>query len=232
MSQKYNGFNNMLSSLNESLQSLNSLTRYQDGYDFYDLWTVPSLGIDPATGREIFLKKDGSQTFTYSYDDVVKVGNSRPDVQGIISNAFSYKGLTLTVYARYIVNRDVWNDALFNKVENVSLNRVISSNLDRRALYDRWQKPGDQAQFRAISLTGITNMSSRFVQRENAISIESISLGYEFKRSKWMEKAGVSNVRLNGYTNDLAYLSTVRRERGVDYPFARSFSLSLTANIQ
>ncbi len=232
MSQKYNNFNNMLSSLNESLQSLNSLTRYQDGYDFYDLWTVPSLGIDPATGREIFLKKDGTHTFTYSYDDVVKVGNGRPDIQGIITNTLTYKGLTLSVYARYSFNRDVWNEALFNKVENVSLNRAVNSNLDKRALYDRWQQPGDHAQFRAISLTGTTNMSSRFVQREDVFAIESISLGYEFKKSKWMDKAGISNLRLNGYTNDLAYLSTVRRERGVDYPFARSFSLSLTASIQ
>ncbi len=229
MSQKYNGFNNMLSSLNESLQSLNSLTRYKDGYDFYDLWTVPSLGIDPATGSEIFLRKDGTQTFTYSYDDVIKVGNSRPDVTGVISNTLSYKGFNLSILARYVVNRDVWNDALFTKVENISLNRVINYNVDKRALYDRWQKPGDQAQFRAVSLTGTTNMSSRFVQREDAISIESVSLGYEFQKSKWMGKAGLSNLRLNGYTNELAYISTVRRERGVDYPFARTFSLSLTA---
>lgn len=232
MSQKYNGFSNKLSSLNESLQSLNSLTRYQDGYDSYDLWAVPSLGIDPATGREIFLKKDGTHTFTYSYDDVVKVGNGRADLQGVITNALTYKGLTLTVYTRYSLNRDIWNEALFNKVENVSLNRAINSNLDKRALYDRWQKPGDHAQFRAISLTGTTNMSSRFIQREDVISIESVSLGYEFKKSKWMDKFGVSNLRLNGYTNDLAFLSTVRRERGVEYPFARSFSLSLTASIQ
>jgi len=232
MSQKYSGFNNKLSSLNESLQSLNSLTRYRDGYDYYDIWTVPSLGIDPASGREIFLKKDGTQTFTYSYDDVVKVGNSRADIQGVVSNAVTYKGLTLTLYTRYIVNRDVWNDALFNKVENISLNRVINSNLDKRALYERWKQPGDHAQFKAISLTGTTNMSSRFVQREDAISIESVSLAYEFGKRKWMDKAGISNLRLNGYSNELAYLSTVRKERGIDYPFARSFSLSLTATIQ
>lgn len=232
MSQKYSGFNNKLSSLNESLQSLNSLTRYRDGYDFYDIWTVPSLGIDPASGREIFLKKDGSQTFNYSYEDVVKVGNSRADIQGIITNAVTYKALTLTVYTRYIVNRDVWNDALYNKVENISLQRVINNNIDKRALYERWKQPGDHAQFKAISLTGTTNMSSRFVQREDALSIESISLAYEFKKNRWMEKAGISNLRLNGYTNDLAYISTVRKERGIDYPFARSFSLSLTATIQ
>jgi len=232
MTQKYNGFNGILSGLNESLQSLNSLTRYHDGYDYYDIWAVPSLGIDPASGSEIFQKKDGSQTFTYSYNDIVKVGNSRPDLQGVISTTLTYKGLNFSLYARYIINRDVWNDALFNKVENISLNRIINNNLDTRALYDRWQQPGDQAQFKAISLTGTTNMSSRFVQREDALTIESVSLGYEFKKSSWLEKANISSLRINGYTNDLVYWSTVRKERGVDYPFARSFSLSLSATIK
>lgn len=232
MTQKYNDFNSILSGLNESLQSLNSLTRYHDGYDYYDIWAVPSLGIDPASGREIFQKKDGSQTFTYSYADVVKVGNSRPDLQGVLSNTLTFKGLNLSIYARYIINRDVWNDALFNKVENISLNRIINSNVDKRALYDRWQQAGDQAQFKAISLTGTTNMSSRFVQREDALTIEAVSLGYEFRKSRWLEKANISSLRINGYTNDLFYWSTVRKERGVDYPFARSFSLSLSATIK
>jgi len=232
MRQKYNGFNGMLSGLNESLQSLNSLTRYRDGYDYYDIWAVPSLGIDPASGQEIFRKKDGTQSFKYSYDDIVKVGNSRPVLQGVLSNTLSYKGFNLSVYTRYILNRDVWNEVLFNKVENISLNRIINNNLDKRALYDRWQQPGDAAQFKAISLTGSTNMSSRFVQREDALSIESVSLGYEFSKRMWMEKARISTLRLNGYTNDLYYFSTVRKERGIDYPYARSFSLSLSATLQ
>lgn len=232
LSQKYNGFNNILSGLNETLRSLNSLTRYRDGYDYYDLWAVPSLGIDPATGQEIFLKKDGSQTFTYSYEDQVKVGNERPDIQGVISNMLSYKGLTMSVYLRYIVNRDIWNEALFNKVENISLSKIISSNQDKRALYERWQQPGDIAQFKAISLTGATNMSSRFVQREDVLTVESVSLGYEVKNKQWLDNLRLSNLRITGYTNDLFYWSTVRRERGTSYPYARSFSFSLVANIK
>ncbi|MCH5719793.1 TonB-dependent receptor domain-containing protein [Niabella hibiscisoli] len=53
----YGGFNNRLDALNDYETSNNSLMQYRDGYDSYDLWAVPSLGIDPATGKEIFLKK-------------------------------------------------------------------------------------------------------------------------------------------------------------------------------
>ncbi len=38
------------------------------------------------------------------------------------------------------------NSTLFNKVENIS-SGSITSNQDKRALYDRWKKPGDKAQF-------------------------------------------------------------------------------------
>ncbi|HTM98590.1 MAG TPA: SusC/RagA family TonB-linked outer membrane protein, partial [Pedobacter sp.] len=76
LDQKYSKFENKLKSLNESLQQNNSLTRYKDGYSPRDIWAVPSLGIDPVTGREIFLTKDGRQTFNYSANDIVKVGNS------------------------------------------------------------------------------------------------------------------------------------------------------------
>ena len=41
-----------------------------------------SCGIDPATGREIFLTKEGKQTFVHDYDDEMVVGNSDPDVEG------------------------------------------------------------------------------------------------------------------------------------------------------
>ena len=53
-----------------------NLTRYYDGGSPSDLWAVRSCGIDPATGREIFLDKNGEQTFVHNYDDEVVVGNS------------------------------------------------------------------------------------------------------------------------------------------------------------
>ena len=37
-------------------------------------------------------------------------------------------------------------------------------------------------------------------------------------------KNGIANTTMN----DIAVLSTIRQERGLDYPFARSFNLSLS----
>lgn len=228
-SQTYNNFNDLLEGLNASLQNARSLVRYRDGFSPNDLWAVPSLGIDPATGREIFIKKDGSQSFDYDVDDIKAMGNGNPRLQGILSTNLNYKGFTLSAYLRYIWDQDIMNTALFNKVENISRTDITLFNQDKRALYDRWKQPGDIAQFRAISFTDVTPISSRFIQQENSLSLESLSLAYDFRDYAWINKLGLSGLRISGITNEVFRWSTVRRERGIDYPYAKSYSLTINA---
>lgn len=228
---RYSKFDNQLNSLNNELRESNALTRYRDGYSSRHIWAVPSLGIDPATGREVFLAKDGQQTFFYNTDNQVVVGNSQPLAEGVLRSSVSYKGFTASLIFRYILDKDVLNTALYNKVENISMANV-ENNQDRRALYDRWQQPGDKAQFKSISITATTPISSRFVQRENTLTGESINLGYEFRNAVWLDRALLSSLRVNAYMNDIFYASTIRRERGVNFPFARSVSMSLSATFK
>ena len=46
------------------------------------IFAVRSLGIDPSNGQEIFLKQDGTQTYTWSADDKVACGVTDPKVWG------------------------------------------------------------------------------------------------------------------------------------------------------
>lgn len=243
--QEYNDFNSILESMNSNLRQSKSLIQYRDGGDPADIWTVPSLGIDPATGNELFMKKDGTYSFQYDYNDAVVVGNSRPKLQGVFTTNLVYKGFSANVIVRYLYNQDVFNSALYNKVENISMQQLLNSNQDKRALYDRWKQVGDVSSYKRINLIDLggeysdldshpesTPMSSRFVQQENRLAIESISLGYDIRNTSWLNKIRMSNLKITGYMNDIGYFSTVKRERGIDYPYTRSFSLSLTANIK
>ena len=205
-----------------------STKRYYDGADPDDIWAVRSAGIDPATGRELFIKKNGELTYDFSYDDEVVVANSRPKIEGVLGTNFSWKGFSCNLDFRYRVGGHSFNSVLFNKVENISNDQLIY-NQDKRALYNRWQKPGDKAQFKNIANSTSTPMSSRFVQKDNSLSLESLRVGYEFD-SELVRKWGLGSLRLNAYMNDIFRLSTIRQERGTSYPFARSvsFALSLT----
>ena len=194
------------------------LNRYYEGGSPDDLWAVPSLGIDPATGREVFLKKDGTQTFVYSASDEVVVGSSVPDVEGIIGMSFYYKKFSASVNFRYRLGGETKASALHEKVENI--------DQDKRALYDRWKKPGDKAKFKAVDDYSSTPLSSRFVVTENTFSGESISIGYELNAS-WLRGAGIEGMNVRFYMNDIFRISSFKEERGLDYPFARSLSFSL-----
>ena len=223
-SSEYRNIGNSLQEYNEKGSST-QLVRYYDGASPDDMWAVPSLGIDPVTGKEVFLKRDGSYTYEWSSSDEVVVGCSKPKVEGVIGSSLYYKGLSVNVSFRYQLGGQVMATALFNKVENINSEQV-RHNQDRRALYNRWKNPGDKAKFVSIRNTSATQMSSRFVVDENTFTGESISLGYECS-GKWIKAMGIQGFNFRAYMNDIFRLSSFKEERGIDYPFSRSITFSL-----
>ncbi|MBR1464678.1 MAG: SusC/RagA family TonB-linked outer membrane protein [Prevotella sp.] len=222
---EYRDLADALDNFNKENQSKN-LTRYYDGASPTDLWAVRSAGIDPATGMELFYKKDGSGvTFTYDYDDEVVVGNTEPDYEGVFGTSLYYKGFSFSANLRYRVGGQAFMSALYNKVENITTT-TRWYNQDRRALYDRWKNPGDMVGFKGIDEYEYSPMSSRFVRDNNLLRGESFSVGYETQAS-WLKKIGASSMTLRAYMNDLFNISSIKEERGIDYPFARSVSFSL-----
>ena len=118
----------------------------------------------------------------------------------------------------------MYNATLANKVENI---RPID-NADRRVLYERWRKPGDYAQFKSVKDLTTTNATTRFVADENTLECASLSLGYEWM-SEWLKNhLRISYLSLTAYGEDLFRISTIKQERGINYPYARKFSLALT----
>ena len=218
---------NKLSTLNASGKGENTV-RYYDGADPDDIWAVKSAGIDPSNGKELFYAKDGSYTYDFSYDDEVVCGNTRPDVEGVIGSSLNWKGFSVSLNFRYQMGADVFNEALYNKVENISKND-LNKNQDRRALYERWQDVGDIVHFKDIASAETTPMSSRFVQEENVLTLESIYVGYEFYDG-WIKKLGLSSLKIQASMRDVFRASTIRSERGIAYPFARSMEAGLSFN--
>ncbi len=220
---------NVLKALNEkNLASTDEpLPVYEEGKSMNQLFTVRSLGIDPATGKEVYLKRNGEKTFIWNAVDKVAVGDTQPKWSGSIFSSFLYKGWTLNLAFTYSLGAYIYNQTLVDKIENTS----IAYNLDRRAIKGRWSEDNRRANYKSIAIIGSsTPQSSRFVQKENKLTFSSITCGYRFdpKKYKFLQTCRVSGLSLNFAMNDIAVFSTVRQERGLDYPFARSFNLSLS----
>ncbi|MBR2064590.1 MAG: SusC/RagA family TonB-linked outer membrane protein [Bacteroidales bacterium] len=223
---EYSDIGDSFSALNESGKaSLAGTTRYYDGGSPTAIWAVRSAGIDPATGKELFIRKDGTYSFTYDVDDEVVVGDTQPDIEGLFGTMFYFKGLSLGCYFRYRWGGQVFNTSLFQKVENIGTEDVYN-NQDKRALYDRWSESNREAYFKGISMVQKTEKSSRFVMDDNAVIGESFNIGYEFPdRIVRKMNLGAMNIQLT--MTDLFRATSVRVERGIDYPFAKSVTMAL-----
>lgn len=238
---------NTIVSLSESLKAYNEkmlaqaqdkgnstpVLIYQDGMPMNAIWAVPSLGIDPTTGKEIYVKKDGTLTYEYDSTDQVVAGVSDPKYRGNFGFSAEYKGFGLSATCTFLGGGQLYNETLVNKVENID----IYYNVDRRVLYGRWQAPGQNAMFKQLgsytdadgnSRTEKTRPTTRFVQDNNELTFSSLSFYYEFN-AKMISKLRLKRLKLAFYMNNIATLSSIRIERGTLYPFARSMSFSLTA---
>ena len=218
-----------LKALNQKNLGVDSLNRgttplplYEEGESLTALKVVPSAGIDPATGKEIYIKRDGTYTFTYDPNDRRVFGDTSPWAYGSLTSYLMYKGFSLNANFGYSLGATVYNATLASRVEGTKKEQ----NADRRVLESRWKQAGDVTRYRDIASTESPYQTSRFIQKEYYFTLRSLSLAYETEAT-WVKKLHMRRARVELLANDLFYLSTVKRERGLDYPFARSVEMSL-----
>ena len=203
------------------------LLRYVEGGSLTGIYAMRSLGIDPATGKELYMRRDGSTTFKWDPAENVLVGDTEPSMSGSFGLSAYWKGFTLDTYFMY-----EWGGQRYNQTLRTTIERADSrnSNCDRRVLSDRWIKPGDIARFRDIKdYNSVTRPTSRLVQNYSYLNMSSLSVGYEFKRDM-IRKLGLYRLKLQFNCRDLFTASSIQVERGLSSPYARAFTLSVNAS--
>ena len=195
-----------------------------EGESMNAIWAVRSLGIDPATGDEVYLTKNGDKTMVWRTEDQVVCGDAMPKYTGTFGVNVDYKGVFMNISFYYQLGGQVYNQTLVNRVENA----YVGLNVDKR-IYDAvWKQPGDIVDF-SYSPAKVTKPSSRFVQDLNELRFSTLNIGYDFRNTELLTRLKISQLKVSFYMNDIFRASTVKVERGLDYPFARTYSFSLQA---
>ena len=198
---------------------------YKEGQSTTAIYAVRSAGINPATGKEVFINKNGEHTLTYNTADKVVIGDEAPKLEGSIFPMLSFRNWSLNISMSYKFGGQVYNLTRAANVENVDPKK----NVDQRAFDERWKNVNDLFPYLDIANTeSRTNyQSSRFVEDDDILEINRIEVAYEF-RSNWLKQIGFKRLRLAAGMNDVARLSTVKYERGTSYPFSRGFSFTIS----
>jgi TonB-linked SusC/RagA family outer membrane protein len=210
---------------------------YYDGMHINSIFAVPSAGIDPADGYEVYINRNGILTKQWDAQDLVNAGHKDPKYSGNFGFNGEYKGFGINAVFTFFAGAHLYNKTLVDKVENAS----IHYNMDRRALYGRWKQKGDVVPFRRIKneyrytvidirteAGGYTRATTRFVQKSNELNLSSLAIYYDVNR-QWLRKLSMERLRLQANMNDIWKWSTIQIERGTSYPFARTLNLSLSA---
>ncbi len=198
------------------------LRKYHEGNSTTALYVVPSLGIDPSSGQEIYVKRDGSLTFTYDGADQVCFGDTNPKASGALSFNLTWKGIYVSANFSYQWGAKLYNQTLASKVEGAL---IESGNVDKRILTERWLRPGDKVPYVKLRSKEV-NPTSRFVQDNNFVQFAGLSAGYDFPY-EWVDKLRLNSLGVRFNANDICRWATSKEERGLSYPFARTFSFSL-----
>ena len=166
------------------------------------------------------------------------IGDATPDFYGGITNDFSYKNFSLSVFFQFSYGNDIYSEI------NHQRNSVVRyNNLSRDAL-NRWREQGDITDFpRPIQddpLETDSRVQSRWVQDGSYIKLKNINLRYSFP-GKLIDQFGLSRLdayitgsnlitwtHYTGYDPDVNSYNGLRT--GVDegsYPQSRTFILGL-----
>lgn len=202
----------------------------EEGYSATAIWAVPSLGLDPQTGKEMFLKKDGSKTAIWDANDKVLAGDLLPSMAGSFGTDATFRQFSAGIYFNYQLGAKVYNQTLADRIENAD----ITYNVDRRAAAQRWS-PTNTTDFlyKALSVNGLvsdpTYPTTRMVQKDDKIQCATIMLGYTLPKAL-ANKIKAKNIGLRCMLNNAFEWGGADMERGIYYPFQRNYTFSLNAN--
>ena len=219
-------YNGMIDT-DDNKQFVKPVKKYEEGGSLTSIYGMRSLGIAPANGNELYRLRDGTTSYVWDSSEQVIIGNSRPDLQGSFALAVRYKSVSMFASFMYEYGGDIYNTTLIDRVESVNLR---ATNADRRVLTGGWQKVGDVSPYKRVD--GYRNRetlpTSRFLQRNNTLKFNSLTVRYEFDRAL-VAKMGLQRLSIQANMNDVATFSTVKQERGISYPYARNFGFTLNA---
>ncbi|MBB6271882.1 TonB-linked SusC/RagA family outer membrane protein [Pedobacter cryoconitis] len=168
------------------------------------------INVDPTTGQNVFLGKDGQPTFTpIRGTDYISTVNVGKDFYGGLENNFRFKNLTLSFLLRFV--KQMGYNNLYNYLPGSQLNQPV-------AVLNRWQKPGDItniARFTQIpnydTATNAFN-SDLFYSDASFIRLSSLSLSYNLS-DKLTKKLHLQQFRFYIAGNNLF---TITHFKGVD----------------
>ncbi|WP_431293469.1 SusC/RagA family TonB-linked outer membrane protein [Pedobacter sp. P26] len=202
------------------------------GYPIGSIYTVPTAGVDPATGERIFVNRFGQKlrfsfqraaAARYQYLEGPNAGTNAPAIDaaldatitgqaipkwfGGLDNNFRYKAFDLTLGLTFSGGNKVYYGSLAGLRDQRFWN-------NEAGMMNRWTTPGQITDIPRVVYGDNVSNGSAFAQSQNVFSgnflkVRNLAIGYTLPKSL-LNKYGISNVRVYAQSSNLWIIS--------DYP--------------
>lgn len=160
------------------------IVRNEPGRPLGGFYGYECKGVDPQTGALMYVDHDGKEGITP--DDYIYIGDPNPDFTYGMTNTFSWKGVSFTIFLQGSYGNDIYNASRI-ETESMSSTRNQSTNV-----LNRWQKPGDITNMPKAG-TSVAN-SSYYIEDGSYLRIKDLTLSYNFK-GNLLKKLGVTRLQ-------------------------------------
>jgi hypothetical protein len=174
------------------------------GYDMNTWYLRKWLGVDPQTGDPLWEKvttdENGNEVRTstnvYSEATMQKIGGMSPKFTGGITNTFSYKRISLSVFFNFVQGNQILHRSRQTYDSDGFYDRTNAMVLADG--WSRWQKPGDVATHPKPVMGGNKNaalLSTRYLENGSFIRMRNVSISYVLPTT-FLQNLRISNARI------------------------------------
>ena len=147
------------------------VVRLEEGQPLGQFWGYISDGVNPQTGDIMYRDTNGDGRITTS--DKTYIGDPNPDFTFGMTNDFSYKNFSLSIFLQGSYGNDIYN------ASRIEMEAMYNWRNQSTAVLDRWRTPGQVTDIpRALSSTNNILASTRWIEDGSYLRVKSVTLSY------------------------------------------------------
>ena len=153
------------------------VVRITEGQPLGKFWGFISEGVDPQTGDIKYKDLNGDGKISVS--DKTYIGDPNPDFTFGLTNDFTYKNFTLSVFFQGSYGNDIYN------ASRIETEGMYDGKNQSTAVLNRWRKPGDITDIpRAVRSSDNIKASSRWVEDGSYLRLKTLTLAYNLSNDE------------------------------------------------
>jgi len=190
--------------MGRDIAGANSTQLHRVGQPVQSWYLNEWAGVDKENGDPLWYTSDGKTTNNINLAERRIVGNSQPKFTGGLTNTFSYKGLSLSVFFYAVTGNKILNRT---RILGDSDGAYFGFGYDALSAQNYWRQPGDNAERPKPIPGGNKNansaLSTRYLEDGSFLRLKNINLSYSLP-DRWMRSMKISKITLYAQAANIA----------------------------